>query len=325
MKQPEMDPDFEAFCRARKLSRRRSSAPGNEGHGAVWSAIEASEALDLQDRMLNAEVDDFFADATRMAATIVKRVAQGREQELTEQLRHDMEDFLADSIRRATNLMESLPSEAEGIGEAEVGTNLKNLGGRELDGFRAEGTAQLEDKHLGQSLTQGARPLDPASAARGPEVDASVGEELETPGGVGDVPALEEGVSRRRLQIGEGELSLNFDAEQMAFEAGPFVDQISGLGAIQPETHPTLAGEQRAAKAGRESVPEDDLPLAALFEKDGSALPVPPQIEELEDSGAVDASAKRRLIRQTLLDLVRGGVLTEEQARRVYQAQSELL
>jgi len=329
MKQPGMDPEFEAFCRARKMRRRKSAAaPGPDGHGSVWSAIEANEASDLQDRMLNAEVDDFFADATRIAATIVKRVAHGREQELTDQLRHDMEDFLAESIRRASNLMQTLPPDAESIGEAEVGTNLKNLGGKELDGFRAEGTAQLVDKHLGQTMVPGSAPTNPAilgdDSPAAAEAPASDGAASGFPADDGGAAGEDEDLSWHRLQIREGELDLDFHSNEGAFEPGPFADQISGLGAIQPEHRPmlppTLSGVQRAAQVGHQSDPEDDLPLAALFDSSGAARTPAP-----EAGAAVDASVKRRWIRQTLLDLVHAGVLTEEQARDAYQTQTESL
>ena len=66
---------FEVFRRDR--NRRRQQLKLTErpaGHTEVWEQIEQNEANELKEEILNAEVDEFFTDATRLAATIVQRV-----------------------------------------------------------------------------------------------------------------------------------------------------------------------------------------------------------------------------------------------------------
>lgn len=344
MKQPGMDSEFEAFRRDQKMRRRKKVQTYRPaGHDQVRDAIEASEAHDLQDRVINAEVDDFFSDATRMAATIVQRVTRGRERELTDQLRHEMEEFLAESIRHATSLMKSLPLGGENHGETHLDANLKNLDGRELDAFRAEGTAQLEDKHLGKNLfpiLDAANPVGNAGPSPDNElVEASEHVTASTDGagdqgtsGAEDAPVHTEIIAKQRMHISEGELSLEFRAEGLSFEPGLFVDQISGVGAIQSDEHPvlppTVSGVYRADQSGPEPVVEDDLPLAALFEGTGEVKELAEKPGPIvngrkpEVAGSVSTADKRKLIRETLLGLVRQGILTEQQARAAYLTQT---
>jgi len=151
MQQKDMDSEFEAYREERNY-RRRQRTKTVRPHGQpnkVWEELNAHEEDEIQDRLLTREVHDFFADATKMAADIVSRVTEERALELSERLRTEMEEFLRATIRRANQFIEVLGDggeRAEEIREADM----RNLVGRVLDEFRAEGTAQVEDRHLGQ-------------------------------------------------------------------------------------------------------------------------------------------------------------------------------
>jgi hypothetical protein len=166
---------FDDFRRERVQRRAQSGTPlrpiakGQE----VLREIEEAESRELQEQRLTREVHDFFADATRTAAGIVKRVTEAEVENTTTRLRDEVEEFLRDTINRAQafvtmlQLMGATP-EAERLVEAKM----QNLVGPLLDGFRNEGTAQLGDKHLGQNPFSTA--LAPAAAKkRGPAGPAS--------------------------------------------------------------------------------------------------------------------------------------------------------
>lgn len=398
MKQPEVDSEFEAFRRDRNVRRQQLAETHRPaGQNDVWDAIEANEKSDLQDRLINAEVDEFFTDATKMAATIVQRVARGRELELSERLRKEMEEFLTESIRHANNLMDSLPSDPQNYGETVVDANLKNLDGRELDEFRAEGTAQLADKHFGQNpfpsadghgvsfanpepaaVPQGDATMpvpppaaEPTSTEATPPAVVAASAALDSMLGTGPVPTTEprrypvampvsdmvgerveasttddddEMIGKYRMHISELELALDSKAEQPDFEAGQFTDHISGVAGLsrdeQPMRPPTVSGVYRAAQGGQKAIFEDDLPLAALFESNGDAMEIVEPVQEEPAPGVAasdgptakgasaetdDKSSNQELIRETLLGLVRQGIMTKEQARAAYMAQTKAL
>ncbi len=145
------DPDFEAYREERNHRRRqrtKTERPGGNDR-KVWEELNAQEEDEIQDRVLTRQVHDFFNDATKMAADIVTRVTEEHEQDVTEQLRDEMEEFLRETILRAAEFIEVLGDSGE-LGEEIREADMKNLVGRALDSFRAEGTARVEDKHLGQ-------------------------------------------------------------------------------------------------------------------------------------------------------------------------------
>lgn len=151
MNQKDIDSDFEAYREERNY-RRRQRTKTERPQGAankVWQELNAQEEGEIHDRLLTQEVHDFFSGATKMAADIVSKVTEEHEEKVSLRLREEMEEFLRDTIRRATEFIDVLGDGGE-RGEEVLETDMKNLVGRVLDEFRAEGTAQVEDKHLGQ-------------------------------------------------------------------------------------------------------------------------------------------------------------------------------
>lgn len=150
MTHKDMDSDFEAYREERNYRRRqRTKTERPHGSNKVWEELNAVEEGEIHDRLLTREVHDFFADATKMAADIVSKVTEEHEEAVGARLRAEMEEFLRETIRRASEFIDVL-GEGGGRAEAVLQADMKNLVGKVLDEFRAEGTAQIEDKHLGQ-------------------------------------------------------------------------------------------------------------------------------------------------------------------------------
>ncbi|MCA8956681.1 MAG: hypothetical protein KDC87_11460 [Planctomycetes bacterium] len=358
-----MDSDFEAFRRERNLRRRQSITTERPlGHNEVWEALEAKEADDLRDQVIDAEVDDFFCGATKLAANLVKKVADNRKQEISQKLQSEMQEFLSESLRHANNLVHSLDNVHPNQTEATVEPSLRNLDGREIDSFRAEGTATLGDKHLGQGLFTEPAP-GPAPAGR--EAPPSLGAEQD-----------EDPINGQRLSLRAGELELAFaPSGDLPFEADPFSVGLPNSAAIQrpgaSAVPPTLSGIYRAA-----AMPEDHLPLAALYGGHGAPVAEPPASDSSfgipvsndnmrirEDANHADASGSsfgipalrsggppveepaaveeapapapvssldaspegstNQRIRDALLLLVKQGVMTKDQARAAYLQQMQ--
>ncbi|MEE2887209.1 MAG: hypothetical protein VX951_07230 [Planctomycetota bacterium] len=207
-----------------------------------------------RDLVVKAEVDEFFSDASKLAASVVQRVAEGRERELTARLRHEMEEFLVETIWQAARLMKSLPGDPEDGGEAAASAKLEQRDELEPDACRSV------DKSLGDTEV--------------PPVDQDL-------------------LVERRMHIREEELALDCSDERQSLESGSGEDYIAGVGVIQPDDQTDLE-------------PTGDHPAPGL-------------------AGSVTAADKCKLIRETLLSLVRAGVLTECQARSAYLSQTQAL
>ncbi|MHC4077327.1 MAG: hypothetical protein ACYST0_02665 [Planctomycetota bacterium] len=172
--------DFEAYREERNYRRRQRTTTERPGgtSNKVWEALNAQEEGEIHDRLLTQEVHDFFADATKMAADIVSKVAEEHEEEVGAALRDEMEEFLRETIRRASELIEVIGEDTE-RGEEVVEADMKNLVGKALDGFRAEGTAQLADKHMGQDPF--ATDVEVTTSATQPEESVQADESLGVP------------------------------------------------------------------------------------------------------------------------------------------------
>lgn len=148
-----LDSNFEEYRKARQLRRSRSGKamrPMGENK-QVLQELELAEAKELQDQQLTREVHDFFTDATRQAANIVQRVSETQEHVVEDRLRSEMAEFLQSTIERAQEFVRVISATANSqLAAEEVEANMQNLVGAALDQFRAEGTAQLSDRHFGE-------------------------------------------------------------------------------------------------------------------------------------------------------------------------------
>ncbi len=172
------DSGFEDYRRERKKHRLNSGPRRDLGKNArVLQELEAAEINEARNQQLTREVHDFFSNATRTAAGIVQKVSADQVHQIEDQLHEEMAEFLATTIRRAQEFVSLIQiTTNSNVAETEVHANMQNLVGETLDQFRAEGTAQLSDKHLG---------LDPF--AQELELQAKGGPELEE-----DLPQSEE-------------------------------------------------------------------------------------------------------------------------------------
>lgn len=151
--QQNMDSSFEEYRRDRNFRRLQHSGPLRPmgKNATILQQLEEAEKSEIQDERLAREVHEFFADATRTAANIVQQIAGSQEQQTTQLLRSEIEDFLADVLRRAESFMTAFLATRRGGGvQQELEPHVHNLVGYQLDQFRHEGTARLDDKHIGQ-------------------------------------------------------------------------------------------------------------------------------------------------------------------------------
>ncbi|MHC5065528.1 MAG: hypothetical protein ACYTG5_16310 [Planctomycetota bacterium] len=145
------DSGFEDYRRERKKHRLNSGPRRDLGKNSkVLQELEAVEIDEARNQQLTREVHDFFSDATRTAAGIVQKVSADQEHQIEDQLHEEMAEFLATTIRRAQEFVTLIQVTSKpNLAETEIQANMHNLVGEALDQFRAEGTAQLSDKHLG--------------------------------------------------------------------------------------------------------------------------------------------------------------------------------
>lgn len=195
MKQSDMDSSFEKYRRDRTFRRLQNAADqkADSNASSVLRQLEAAERSEVRSETLSREVHDFFADATRTAAGIVQHISETHEERAGQRVHHEIEDFLHDVIRRAEVFMTALQLNREpGAQQTEMEATVRNIVGHQLDEFRAEGTAQLNDKHFGQDpfITPATDAEEPAAAPTSSESHPSALEwpEPPTPVARGDLP-----------------------------------------------------------------------------------------------------------------------------------------
>jgi polyhydroxyalkanoate synthesis regulator phasin len=165
MRNKDLESSFEEYRRDRTFRRLQNSGPSRPmgKNSQILQQIEAAEHHEVREERLTREVHEFFADATRTAANIVQKIHGTAEEEVVQRMRSEIQDFLQDVIRRAGLFLSEMKRRPGGPVEQELDANMQNLVGAQLDEFRHEGTAQLQDKHIGQDPF-----LTPVSAAPEP-------------------------------------------------------------------------------------------------------------------------------------------------------------
>lgn len=145
---------FDDYRRERRRQQVRMGTTGNVlGYeNSALRELEQVEARETRDRQLTREVHDFFAAATKQAASIVEKVAHHAQIEAGERLEQEMESFLIDSLSRMnTFVVTALQGRRSAqVAETQMEPTVANIVGPVLDEFRWEGTAEVLDKHIGQ-------------------------------------------------------------------------------------------------------------------------------------------------------------------------------
>jgi len=187
--------EFEQYRkrRQRRRSINRATQPAESAPQSVLDELEQVENSEYNNRRLTAEVNDFFHDATRTAANIVQRLTGELEEISAERLNEEMNDFLSDVIRRAEGFVQALSlrravGPADASAHEEIEPTMHNLVGKQLDSFRAAGTAQVGDKHLGQD------PFDADAATEDKDHEPPL-RSLSNPAGLGESPGQSEVLS----------------------------------------------------------------------------------------------------------------------------------
>jgi hypothetical protein len=147
------DQGFDDYRKERKRTQAKlgPQAPSLGYDNQALRELEQVEAREFRDQRLTREVHDFFAAATRQAASIVERVAKDAMAQTGERVEQEMESFLIESLGRMNTFVLSVLKERRPqVAETQMEPSVGNIVGESLDEFRAEGTAEMEDKHLGQ-------------------------------------------------------------------------------------------------------------------------------------------------------------------------------
>lgn len=153
LRKPE-DQDFEQFRRERQRGKQpsptRDAAVGGYDNRALRE-LQKVEQREVQEQQLSRDVQDFFAEATRQAKSIVERVARDAEEDTKFRVEKEVEAFLLDALQRMQHVVGAMVGRSRGdIAETQVEASVGNLVGPRLDEFRAAGTAALADKHVGK-------------------------------------------------------------------------------------------------------------------------------------------------------------------------------
>jgi len=143
---------FENFRRERNKRRMEAGPLRPMGQNAsVLRELEEVEAREVRNQQLTREVHEFFAEATRTAASIVTQVAEHAETEVQAAVTHEMTEFLAETMRRVQQFVELVQvSTPEGVAQRDVEVNMQNIVGHVLDSFRFAGDAVTAEAHVGQ-------------------------------------------------------------------------------------------------------------------------------------------------------------------------------
>lgn len=188
------DQGFDSFRRERKRMQAKVG-PGVRVLGyenEALRALEAVEAREVREQQLTREVHEFFAAATRQAASIVERVAKDAEVVAGQRIEREMEAFLIDALARMnTFVLTVLHRRQSQVAEQQMEPRVGNLVGQPLDEFRWAGTADVGDKHIGQDpfatdVADVCREL--RETMKPPPVSASIEEHLVADAGAPDAP-----------------------------------------------------------------------------------------------------------------------------------------
>lgn len=138
--------------RLRVQAKLGPQAPAVGFESNALRELEQVEAREVRDQQLTREVHDFFAAATRQAAEIVDRVSRDAERAAGAKVEQEMEAFLIDSLARMNTFVMAVLQQRHGpIAETQMEPRVGNLLGSTLDQFRHAGTADVDDKHIGQN------------------------------------------------------------------------------------------------------------------------------------------------------------------------------
>ena len=142
---------FESFRRERNRRRLEGGPTRHLGKQAsVLRELEEAENREIRNQQLTREVQEFFEEATRTAASIVSQVAETAEEQLQRTVADEMSEFLTATIRRAQEFVQLVRTSGGEVSNTELTANLHNIVGPKLDEFRFEGDAATAEHHVGR-------------------------------------------------------------------------------------------------------------------------------------------------------------------------------
>jgi hypothetical protein len=144
----------------------------------------------------------------------VDEVSEPRQQEFSDRVLQEMEEFFVESVRRANNLVTALGLSMNYSGEADLSASLGNLNARELDAFRAAGTAGLADKNFEKEplRTHSITAVDPSVRAEPDVYDGAGDRDVARPSQALDhSSASNDDVSGCRCSLAESKMNASGD------------------------------------------------------------------------------------------------------------------
>lgn len=192
------DQGFQNFRRERNKRRMEAGPLRPMGQNAsVLRELEEVEAREVRNQQLTREVHEFFAEATRTAASIVTQVAEHAETEVQAAVTHEMTEFLAETMRRVQQFVELVQvSTPDGVAQCDVEANMQNIVGHVLDGFRFAGDAVTAEAHVGKDPFR-----TPLGACDAPEDCEEPADALSSDGVTASEVAVANDVSLAELQV----------------------------------------------------------------------------------------------------------------------------
>lgn len=111
--------------RQRELFDHRFSARAEEAQREVVRLIEQAEREEELAKQLNAEMNEFFKDSTRIAARVFGSIEEEKAQSIEKQVILEMQDFFHDLAKRVEELV--LARRKNQIASAELSSSLEEI------------------------------------------------------------------------------------------------------------------------------------------------------------------------------------------------------
>ncbi|MFK7740961.1 MAG: hypothetical protein AB8H80_11620 [Planctomycetota bacterium] len=331
---------FDAYRRERKRVQAKHGTPTNNALGYENQALrelEQVEEREIREQQLTREVHDFFAAATKQAAAIVEKVSHDAEEEQGAKLAGEVEGFLMDALERMNKFVVSAMNKRSNVNVAEtrVEPDVKHLVGQELDAFRAEGSPQTLDAHLGQDPF--ATPVE--------DVQAEFRAIAEREDGLDSVAPIEDHLVAESpaapLEAPEAAAPETIAAADRGEDAGgaggPFAaycdeddddmplaaEHAASLAASAAPPAPARATAAQATAAQLTAAQATPAAPAAAVAPAAAPPPAAPVSESALGSELANEQEELEQFKNALKALVRQGVMQKEEARAAWMARLE--
>lgn len=296
---------FEEFRRKHQRIRAKRGGQTNASgyENSALRELEQQEAAEERDQQLTREVHDFFAEATRQAATIVEQVSHDAEEQASKRMQGEVEGFLMDTLTRMNNFIMAALRQRKNPDDAEahVEPDVKHLVGSELDEFRYAGSPEARNTHIGQDPF--ATPIEDVQREfRAVVADAS--NEDDASGSIESPPVTE---------------ACNYDSIiRAAMDAD---EQDTPTETVPVQSEPLVTDNQATQYEDASDIEDTAVDPAADPDQMMRAMDSDSRLNPREgDPSASDIQDDLKTFKSALKALVRQGVMQREEARAAWNA-----